>query len=80
MKVDKEQFEQLADVQHQIWSHWMQYMFTQGEFAPDGSWFMPQEKVERWMRQMSTPYPALTEREKESDRHQVEKVLEVLEL
>ena len=69
--------ESLADVQHAIWSHWMNYMFTQGTYA-DGAWTMPADKVERWSRQMATPYGALTFKEQESDRHQADKVIAVL--
>ena len=71
--------EQLADVQHEIWSHWMHYMFTQGTYA-DGAWTMPADKVERWFAcQMATPYSGLTWKEQESDRHQADKVLIVLQ-
>lgn len=71
--------EQLADVQHAIWAHWMRYMFTQGTVNPDGTWTMPAEKVQRWGGQLRTPYSALTEKERESDREQADKVLEVLQ-
>lgn len=68
----------LADVQHAIWSHWMKYMFTQGTINPDGSWTMPEEKVGRWMRQMTTPYSELSEKEQQSDLEQADKILRVL--
>lgn len=67
--------ERLADVQHEIWAHWMRYMFTCGQFGPDGTWHMPAFKAERWQRQMDTPYSALTEQERESDREQADKVI-----
>ena len=62
-----------ADVEHEIWSSWMRYMFTCGTINDDGTWTMPKGKVERWQRQMKTPYSELTEREKDSDREQVRK-------
>lgn len=80
--------ELLADVQHDIWSHWMKYMFSQGSFTthmsfndkPDSiTWTMPSDKVERWQRQMETDYFDLTEKERESDREQADKVTAVLE-
>ena len=67
--------EGIADVQHAIWAHWMAYMFTQGTYNADGSWTMPAAKVERWTRQMNTPYSELTEKEKESDRNQAMKAI-----
>jgi len=63
-----ELLELLADGQHEIWSHWMKYMFTCGERDTIGNWVMPQEKVVRWTTQMETPYSELSEREKLSDR------------
>ena len=70
--------EKLADVQHDIWSHWMRWMFSVGTFNADGTWIMPAEKVQQWQRQMNTPYSELSEQEKESDRDQADKTLSVL--
>lgn len=67
--------EALADISHDIWSHWMNWMFTVGTFNADGTWTMPAALVERWQRQMSTSYADLTEREKDSDREQADKIL-----
>lgn len=83
---DTELREKLADLQHAIWSHWMRYMFTQGEIVNDlddcdfvEAWLMPHEKLLRWRRQMNTPYTELTEKEKESDRQQADKIISLLE-
>ena len=76
--MDKELREKLADVQHAIWSHWMDYLFNQCQEYPDGSMMIPAEKALHWQRQLNTPYAELTEREKDSDRDQADKVLEVL--
>jgi hypothetical protein len=35
---------------------------------------MPADKVERWQRQVGLKYSGLTEREKESDREQADKI------
>ena len=73
--------EQLADVQHEIWAHWMRYQFSQCRrpaIADDGSLIIPTDKVERWTRQMNTPYSDLTDKEQGSDRHQADKVLAVV--
>ena len=70
--------EKLADEQHEIWSHWMKYMFSCGEFNSDGEWVMPEEKHDRWTRQMNTTYSNLSEKERESDRDQADKILVVL--
>ena len=63
-----EQEEQMASETHNVWSSWMKYMFSKGETNPDGTWTMPQWAVNRWSRQLSTPYAELDEQEKQSDR------------
>lgn len=39
---------------------------------------MPAEFVERWQRQMDTPYAELSGPEQDSDRNEADKFLEVL--
>lgn len=75
--MEMKNIEKLAGKQHSIWSHWMKYLFTQGSFK-DGSFTIPKDKVERWTRQMNTDYKDLTEKEKESDREQVRKFIELM--
>lgn len=72
--LDKELYEDMAAVQHEIWSSWMVYMFDQGTMNDDGTWTMPADKVERWQRQMYTDYDKLSGGEQDSDREQVEKL------
>ena len=60
--------EYLAATQHNIWSHWMTYMFKCGIYNEDGSWTMPKDKVERWLTQAGTIYDDLSETKKQSDR------------
>lgn len=67
--------EALAAIEHERWSHWQRYMHSKGEIQEDGSLLIPAELVRRWERQMTTPYAALSEAEKESDRDQVRKYL-----
>ncbi len=62
-----------ANVEHEIWSSWMIYMFSKGTINGDGSWTMPAWAVERWTRQMNMPYSELSEQERKSDREQVHK-------
>jgi hypothetical protein len=70
--------EELAAVEHERWSHWQRYMHSKGERRQDGSLVIPPELVERWERLMATPYGALTEAEKESDREQVRRYLQTI--
>jgi hypothetical protein len=69
--------EKLAAQVHQQWSDWMIYLFKQGRFHWEGHWTMPASKVRRWQRQMRTPYEALPENEKMSDRILADRLLEI---
>ncbi len=63
-----ELYEKLAAIQHDIWAHWMKYLFSVspgGEISP--------ENYKRWTTQLNTHYTDLTEKEKDSDREQVDK-------
>ncbi len=77
----KEKLELLAEIQHEIWSAWMKYMFENGGKFIDNYWSMYDDEVERWIGQMNTPYKILTEKEKQSDRDVVKefRIIERLE-
>lgn len=70
--------EKLAMVQHDIWAHWMKYLFSVCIKNKDGSYTIPSDKVDRWERQIGTHYSDLTEVEKQSDLQQADKVLSVI--
>lgn len=76
--------EALADLQHEIWAHWMRYQFSQCRAEPEhseaeiDSAVIPYEKVKRWTRQMGTPYAELSEKEKDSAREQADKIIALL--
>ncbi len=63
----------LADIQHKIWSHWMIYMFDQCVSCSNGDLLILTQDVERWRRQSKTEYQNLTDKEKKSDLDQVDK-------
>lgn len=81
--------EKLAEYAHDAWSGWMKYLFSKGELRwaepspdsqarPERVYIMPAWAVERWQRQMNTPYASLPESEKESDRDEADKMLAIL--
>ena len=72
--------EEQSDVEHEIWSSWMQYMFSKGTFNGDGTWTMPAWAVERWSRQANTQYCSLSFAEQQSDQEQVYKHLKMANL
>jgi len=70
--------EDLAKLQHERWSAWMDHMFSMCDEQPDGSFVIPLASVRRWRRQMATPYSRLSETEKASDQAEADRVIEVL--
>ena len=71
-------FEELAALEHERWAHWQKYIHDKGQYEPDGSLRLPAELVTRWEAQISKPYSALTEHEKDSDREQVRRYLPMI--
>ena len=80
--------ERLADYAHEAWSGWMKHMFTIGTLLND-KWMspepgqqakllLPEWAVERWRRQMNTPYAELPESEKASDRKEADEILTII--
>jgi hypothetical protein len=64
--------EEKAAKQHEVWSHWMKYLFeTCGKW--ENEVVIPSDLVKKWERQMNTEYKDLTEKEKQSDRDIVTK-------
>lgn len=61
--------ERLADLEHQQWSHIINYCVENPE---RNNW-------NRWLRQSGIPYGKLTEKEKESDREWARKVLAIIQ-
>lgn len=71
--------EDLSRIEHERWAHWQKYMHSKGSIQADGSLVIPRDLVEKWERQIDTPYANLSEEEKESDREQVRKYLPTIE-
>ena len=65
--------ELLAAIEHQRWAGWQAYMHSLCERRDDGALVIPADRVAHWERQIATPYADLTEREKDSDREQVDR-------
>lgn len=70
--------ELLADLCHKQWSGWMEYLFSKGTFNDDGTWTMPEWAVKRWTRQIATNYEDLSESEKNSDRKEADKFINLM--
>lgn len=71
--------EKLAALCHEQWSGWMEYLFAKGTLNDDGTWTMPAWAVERWTRQMKTPYAELSADEQDADRAEADRFLALME-
>ncbi|KJV36965.1 hypothetical protein [Luteibacter yeojuensis] len=70
--------EELAAIEHERWSHWQKYLHGKGVSQPDGSILLPSELVSKWERLIATSYGELTEKEKQSDRDQVDRYIPII--
>ncbi len=86
--MNKELFENLARIEHERWSDWQKYMHSKGKKVVSslpsfsistGDLIIPSVLVEQWERQIATPYSELSEKEKDSDREQVNRYWPLLE-
>jgi hypothetical protein len=85
--------EALAALQHEIWAHWTLYQFScctdisdtsvcaeqSAHIATPSTLEIPGEKVTRWKRQANQHYDHLSEKERNSDREQADKILALFE-
>ncbi len=74
-----ELIEALADKEHASWARWMDYLFSRCPFTEEGDAIIPRELVDRWRKQVNTPYAELSEQEKQSDRDEVAHILPIIE-
>lgn len=70
--------EDLANLAHRQWSGWMEHLFSKATTHVGGSVHIHSGDAERWKRQIKTPYVNLSEAEKDSDRKEADRVVEVL--
>jgi len=69
--------EALAAYAHGAWCRWMRYMWSKCTPNADGSLTIPAWAVDRWERQMSTPYVELPQGERASDRQEADAMLAI---
>jgi len=69
----------LAEFCHDVqWSSWMKYVFSKGYEDKDGNFVIMKNDYNRWKRQTETSYENLSEKEKESDIIEANKILNLL--
>ncbi len=69
--------EKIAEQSHKSWSRWMKHLFENGFMDFDGGFTINSFSVEKWITKMNIPYEMLSEQEKELDRFEAEKYLEI---
>ena len=69
-----------ASIEHERWADWQKYMHSKIlPSSDDGISVIGTDFVDRWNRQIVTPYSELSEEEKEKDREQVRRYSELLD-
>ena len=63
----------LAAIEHDRWAAWQGWVHSVCRRLPSGELVIPAALVERWERQIATPYDQLNEAEQLSDMGQVER-------
>jgi hypothetical protein len=77
-KFEERLIEKLANIEHERWSGWQKYLHSLCHKEENGELTIPKYCVERWERQINTPYSELSEEEKESDRIEARKTLPII--
>lgn len=68
--------EKLASIEHERWSDWQAYCHK--AIIDSGGVIPAPYPLDHWNRQITTQYKDLTEKEKDSDREQVDRYLPVI--
>jgi len=80
-KIIKEFVEKGADLEHDRWARWQEYMFSKFVEHENGKGeyiCLHRDFFDRWNRQIATKYTDLSEAEKESDRKETRNYLPLL--
>lgn len=72
-KWEKDLREKLASIEHIRWADWQKYLHSVCIKESNGDLTISAKSVKHWERQIATDYKDLTEKEKDSDREQVDR-------
>ena len=70
--------EVMASFVHDIWSRWIDYLFSKSEMNEDGSCTIPANLVSRWQRQKETFYEDLPKEERYSDKEIAKEIMMIV--
>ncbi len=77
IKVDQ-MIEILAALEHNGWSIWQRHVHSSGVINENGFLVLPPDLIEKWEKQITTSYRDLSEEDKEKDRAEVRRVLQII--
>jgi hypothetical protein len=75
---EKKVFELMADLEHQRWAGWQEYLHSKCTRDEDGNLVIPKGYVDNLERQIRTSFKDLTKKEQDSDREEALKTWEVI--
>lgn len=80
----KELYERLAEVEHERWADWQKYIMSDvfkivNKEHDMITLSMPTKQWDEWERLVQLPYKKLTDKEKNSDREQVDRYWQFVE-
>lgn len=78
IKTLEELKEKLAAIEHERWADWQKWCHQ--VIRENGPNLQTENVLMRWDRQIETPYAELSEKEKQSDREQVDRYLPLINL
>jgi len=70
--------EKLASIEHTRWADWQKYLHSKLIVHKSGLIELPEKSYRHWERQIKTDYKDLSEKEKDSDRLEVDKYLPLI--
>ena len=76
--MNKDLIEKLSDYEHDRWSRWQMHVFNVSSKNADGSVTIPKYYVDRWQKQINTLCKDLTESEKDSDRKEAIRIMDII--
>lgn len=72
--------EKLAAIEHERWADWQKWLHSKLYLANDApDYTIDKADIDRWQRQIDTPYSELSDKEKASDMEQVDRYWPLIE-
>ena len=70
--------ERVAALYHVEWANWLKFLFSKCEKHSNGDYTIPKWIAEKWQKEMGTEYFSLSEDDKNSDRKEAKKFVNLI--